>query len=94
MPILVPKENPPNSTKNREELLLVTGKANGQYWEWVCLWRVEVVPSGLCVSQNSRSCTLWLSVLQLQPAARAQIQAKQVRRKTSSETFSDGSADV
>lgn len=93
MAILIPKEKPPKNTKNREESLLITGKPNGQYWEWVCSWRIEVVPSGLCVPQNSPSCTLWLSVLQLQTAAGAQIQAKQVRRKTSSKTFSDGRAN-
>lgn len=67
--------------KTREELLLITDKANGQYWEHVCSWRIEVAPSGLHAPQKPPHCTLWLSVSQLQPAARAQIQARQVRKK-------------
>ena len=80
--------------KTREELLPTTGKANGQYWERVCSWRIEVALGGLRAQQKPPCYTLWLSVSQLQPAARAQIQAMQVRRKTSSEPLSNVGADV
>lgn len=58
---------------------------NGQYWEWICSWRIEVGRSGLLGPQKPPCCTLWLFISQLQPAARAQTWARQVRRKASSE---------
>lgn len=94
IPILVPKGKAPNNIKTREELLLVAGKTNGQYQEWVCSWRIEVAAGGLRPPQKPPCCTLWLSVSQLQPAARAQTEARQVRRKTSSKPLSHVGADV
>lgn len=70
-PILITKEKAPTIWKT-EELLFIAGKANGQYWEWLCSWRIEVAPSGPCAPQKPPWCTLWL---------RAQMQAMQVRRK-------------
>lgn len=43
--ILINKGKSTNNIEKGEELLFITGKANGQYWEWLFSWSIEVAPS-------------------------------------------------
>lgn len=52
-PILINKGKSTNNIENREEFLFLTDKADGQYWEWLFSWRIEVAPSGPCAPQKS-----------------------------------------